>query len=506
MEVTESLSDKHFVGLKLTGFEDNGKNLPVSRVTLKRDDNNMVTAGDDTGMELVADCPHATQAMCDAVLEQVRGYRYHAFTADDAGIDPAAELGDGVTAAGCYSVVSRLDDDGSGYPSLSAPGEPEIEDEFPTEGPVTQEFNRKVTGVYSYINKTAEEIQLGVKDELNQVESSVNISLQGFQQQVNDTNGTLASLKNTVDGFSATYATKTGVTNEIKSSIDGIGLSVTNGEKSSSLQLTSGGQLIGSAQTIRFNGNVVFESDLANGTTSIDGGCIDTGQIDAEYLKLYGPIAVYEDRRARDLSGFIGYVEGRAYNDNGNVRNTYGIGVMAPGDANTPEDIENGDITYYGGSVICTNAGARLTYGTDMFGDTTTIACVGGHCYSSEPMETFSDRRLKSGVVYDIAERFGRFFRALRPCRFKMRGRQDGPQHIGFIAQEMKSALEADGMKMDDLAALSQFPGDGQEEGMYTIRYGELAALNTAMIQSLLARVDALENEVNELKGRLNDG
>ena len=68
------MSDKHFVGLKLTGFEDNGKNLPVSRVTLKRDDNNMVTAGDDTGMELVADCPHATQAMCDAVLEQVRGY------------------------------------------------------------------------------------------------------------------------------------------------------------------------------------------------------------------------------------------------------------------------------------------------------------------------------------------------------------------------------------------------------------------------------------------------
>ena len=121
-------------------------------------------------------------------------------------------------------------------------------------------------------------------------------------------------------------------------------------------------------------------------------------------------------------------------------------------------------------------------------------------------METFSDRRLKSGVVYDIAERFGRFFRALRPCRFRMRGRQDGPQHIGFIAQEMKSALEADGMAMDDLAALSQFPGDGQEEGMYTIRYGELTALNTAMIQALMARVDALENEVNELKGRINDG
>lgn len=490
------MSDKHFVGLKLTGFEDNGKNLPVSRVTLKRDDNNMVTAGDDTGAELVADCPHATQAMCDAVLEQVRGYQYHAFTADDAGIDPAAELGDGVTAAGCYSVVSRLDDDGSGYPSLSAPGEPEIEDEFPTEGPVTQEFNRKVTGVYSYINKTAEEIQLGVKDELNQVESSVNISLQGFQQQVNDTNGTVASLKNTVDGFSATYATKTGVTNEIKSSIDGIGLSVTNGETSSSIQLTNNGQIIGSAKQIKFTGQFVFESDLADGKTVIDGGCIQTGQIDSEYLKLYGPMEVYEDHRARYLAGYIGFVEGEAYNDNGSIISTEGIGVKAPSPGKN----------YDGGMLICTDSGARLTYGPDEFGSTTTIACVSKHCYSSEPMETFSDQRLKCDIIYDLAERFGRFFRALRPCRFKMRGRQDGPQHIGFIAQEMKSALEADGMAMDDLAALSQFPGNGQEEGMYTIRYGELAALNTAMIQSLLARVDALENEVNELKGWINDG
>lgn len=55
------MSDKFFVGLDLTGAEDNGRQRPISRVTLLLDDENAVTAGDDTGAELLADCPHATQ-------------------------------------------------------------------------------------------------------------------------------------------------------------------------------------------------------------------------------------------------------------------------------------------------------------------------------------------------------------------------------------------------------------------------------------------------------------
>ena len=37
--------------------------------------------------------------------------------------------------------------------------------------------------------------------------------------------------------------------------------------------------------------------------------------------------------------------------------------------------------------------------------------------------------------------------------------------------------------------------------GQYSIRYGELISLNTAMVQALMARVDALEAEVKQLKG-----
>ena len=130
--------DKFFVGRDLTSAEDNGKQPPISRVTLMLDSENSLTAGDDTGIELVANCPHATQTMVNAILARVKGRQYQMYSAENANIDPSAELGDGLTVDGVYSVISRIDDDGSGYAGLSAPGESELEDEYPSVGPMTQ--------------------------------------------------------------------------------------------------------------------------------------------------------------------------------------------------------------------------------------------------------------------------------------------------------------------------------------------------------------------------------
>lgn len=105
MEVTESLSEQFFVGLDITGFENTGKYKPISRVTLIVDDENALTAGDDTGLEITASCPHATQDMVNTLLSQLQGYEYQSFTADAANLDPSAELGDGVTVRDRKSVV-----------------------------------------------------------------------------------------------------------------------------------------------------------------------------------------------------------------------------------------------------------------------------------------------------------------------------------------------------------------------------------------------------------------
>lgn len=157
------MSDKYYVGGDITSFADNGKYKPISRVTLLLDDENSLTAGDDTGMEIVASCPHATQAMVNALLQTMKGYQYQAYEAGAANIDPAAELGDGVTVGGIYSPLSKLSDDGRGYAGISSPGEAEMEDEYPSDGYITQEFNRKIAETRSLITKTSEEIMLKVE-------------------------------------------------------------------------------------------------------------------------------------------------------------------------------------------------------------------------------------------------------------------------------------------------------------------------------------------------------
>lgn len=177
------MSDKYYVGGDITSFSDNGRYKPISRVTLLVDDENSLTAGDDTGMEVIASCPHATQPMVNALLQTMKGYRYQAYEASAANIDPAAELGDGVTVGGIYSPLSKLSDDGRGYAGISSPGEAEMEDEYPSEGYITQEFNRKIAETRSTITKTSEEINLKVEGIDGRV-SDINQTVDGIRLSV----------------------------------------------------------------------------------------------------------------------------------------------------------------------------------------------------------------------------------------------------------------------------------------------------------------------------------
>lgn len=181
------MSDKYYVGGDITSFSDNGKYKPISRVTLLVDDENSLTAGDDTGMEVIASCPHATQPMVNALLQTMKGYQYQAYEAGAANIDPAAELGDGVTVGGIYLPLSKLSDDGRGYAGISSPGEAEMEDEYPAEGYITQEFNRKIAETRSTITKTSEAIMLKVED-IDGKYTEVKTTLDGLT--ISDASGT----------------------------------------------------------------------------------------------------------------------------------------------------------------------------------------------------------------------------------------------------------------------------------------------------------------------------
>jgi hypothetical protein len=191
------LSEKYYVGRDVTSFSDKGKYKPISRVTLLVDDENSLTAGDDTGMEIIASCPHSTQPMVNALLQTMKGYQYQSYEAGAANIDPAAELGDGVTVAGVYSPLSKISDDGRGYAGISSPGEAEMEDEYPSDGYITQEFNRKIAETRSTITKTSEEINLRVEhidgrvSDINQTVDGISLSVTSASNPDGQTTATI---------------------------------------------------------------------------------------------------------------------------------------------------------------------------------------------------------------------------------------------------------------------------------------------------------------------------
>lgn len=357
---------------------------------------------------------------------------------------------------------------------------------------ISTEITSQLDGLSSSFNQTKESFELRISS-TEGATSTLRTDLTGLTNTVSSTNGTVATLKNTVDGFSSTYVAQsdlgTKISNAITNNRNGISLSVDNGKKSSSITLSYGNTEI-SSETVKFTGTVVFESDLEDGTTTVSGDCITTGEVDADYLNLYGDMSVYEEKNG-SRTGWIGYVSGKAYNDNGSIRNTDGIGVKSVGY----------NKSYDGGMVICTDSGARLTYGPDMFGSTTTIACVSEHCYSSEDMEVFSDRRLKENIEYEIDSMYDGFFRALKPCRFTMKNSRAKSYHIGFIAQEVEDSLSENNLSFFDFYGISKLPDEDGVEGMYSLAYTQFTALNTAMIQRLMTRVDELETELKQLKG-----
>lgn len=487
------MSDKFFVGLDLTSAEDNGLQRPISRVTLLLDGENSITAGNDTGAELLADCPHATQTMANAILAQVRGYQYHMFRADDAALDPSAELGDGVTAGSVYSVISRISDDGSGYAGITAPGEAELEDEYPVSGPMTQAFDRKIATTRSQILKTAEQIRLEVSNELKGLSSSIDIRLDGItlrvqgaegnistltqtadrlQSQITNTNGNVSTITQTVDSITTEISYMDRDISRIEQKVNNIRLEVSNGESSSWIDLTVDGVEV-SSQKIQFTGDVVFASDLFDGTTTISGDCIRTGEISSDYIHLGGQLTVYQEANSSLFGGYLGYVNGV----DADGFPTSGIG-MAYGK--------------YNGQVMCTNAGARLSYGSS-----SSVTCtsgrvslrgdeivVNGTLKSSDGTIITSDRNKKEDIRED-PEKYLPLLNRLRPVSYRLKGRKR--RHLGFVAQDVEGALKTCGMDPMDFAGLAV-----DESGEYGLRYEEFIPLLAEEVRRLKKRLEEL--------------
>ena len=171
------------------------------------------------------------------------------------------------------------------------------------------------------------------------------------------------------------------------------------------------------------------------------------------------------------------------------------------------------DPTY--GNALCLHASSNGLYS---FGNST---ARWASIYSTNGIIQTSDATRKEQVTA-LGEKQLAFFEKLRPVSYKLKSGFDDAEnhdrlHYGFIAQEVEqamaecdiSAMEFGGLCKDKEVVLAKtLNEDGTESlasketgaDIYSLRYQEFIALNTAAIQALKQEVTALKAELNTMK------
>ena len=121
-------------------------------------------AGNDTGRTLEIDMPWGTQAMANNLLSSLRGFQYQPYETKDALLDPAAELGDGITVNGVYSGIFRIQRGGGVLHAadVTAPSDEEINHEYKFVASSTRKIDRQIANVESELSIQANQISAKV--------------------------------------------------------------------------------------------------------------------------------------------------------------------------------------------------------------------------------------------------------------------------------------------------------------------------------------------------------
>lgn len=124
-------------------------------------------AGNDSGRTLEVSDPNGTQAKANALLAKLQNskFQYQPYTASNALLDPAAELGDGITLSDTFSAIYTRDVRYSALmaANLEAPSDEEIDHEFPFIPKQSREYKRETAFTRSALRINENEITAEVQ-------------------------------------------------------------------------------------------------------------------------------------------------------------------------------------------------------------------------------------------------------------------------------------------------------------------------------------------------------
>ncbi len=333
-------------------------------------------------------------------------------------------------------------------------------------------------------------------------------TIDGISATVQDNKGNISLVQQTADRLATRISNAEGDISAVEQTADKIEWIVGSGTSASNFQLTSRMAKLVAAE-VDITGFVTFTDLERKGRTEINGGNITTGTIDADSVTLGSSYGGFECASGND--GKSTTTGAKMYGSDADnyfiatgrgVRMTYGEEYAVYCTSNGVTLAGDYDFRAATNLYCMTSGGASL--GTSRYHWDTVFADTG-------EINT-SDKRQKNSIDYNM-ESYEKFFRLLKPTRYRMNNGRSGRFHTGFIAQDIEAALAEAGLESTDFAGFIKSPihegelanGEADESTPicdygYALRYQEFIALNTHMIQGLLARVEELERRVAELE------
>ena len=509
--------DKVFVGQRVASAEESPPLDPITKIILKVDDNNAYVSGADTGMALEISCAYGNSQIAKNLLAQLDGYAYQPIQAQDALIDPAAELGDAVTVCGVYTVLAQKNTtwDALSAADIGAPGSAELESEYNFTTTPESEYRYQQAQTRSLIAKTAEEIKMGIYGEgglAGQI-TELKLGVGAMEGRVEGVEGEFAAFLLATDGFYV--LDEKGNRTAIRgSSIDVTTLNVQDINFSGVISfgdLTGTDDLLSDVDTaLAYADEAQKAADsVANrvkgwtypGSTKIDGSEIKTGTVTASKLR-GGTVKLLSSTGKEvgglDLTSASSADFAVALSSTGALKlaatgsgkpsvylealGKYGLGVQ------WVEDLD----AYYVTAVKCgimSASVAKYDCGSEKF--------PWKDIYSLNDPTVTSDANMKYDGE-DLPEKYVAMFDLLQPKRAKYKAGTSGRFHTCYFAQDVKAAMDAVGIDSTEFGGwVLHRAKDGTERQM--LRYGELDPIRDAKIKQMDRRLKRLE-ELHEVQ------
>ncbi len=155
-------TSKVAVGKEVMSLDVSPQFQSYSGVEIIVDEETSIFVGSRTNRVLTIENPWGTQEQATAILAalQANGFQYQPYTADGAILNPAAEIGDGITISDTYSGIYKIDRNFTPLmvSNLEAPQDEELDHEYPYEPKQDRIYRRQISEAKAEIAITQDQI------------------------------------------------------------------------------------------------------------------------------------------------------------------------------------------------------------------------------------------------------------------------------------------------------------------------------------------------------------